>query len=512
MKILDCTIRDGGYYNHWDFSLPIAEKYFRSMNQLPIDILEIGYRSRPQKNYEGKYFYCPDFVIEQARNWAPSKELAIMLNEKDCRIEDLDYLLTPCNGLINTIRMAIAPSRFLDALELAEGIKKRGFKVGFNIMYMSTLSVDTPFFNHISKLNGLVDYFSLVDSYGGIYPEKVREIIGICKSATSIPIGFHGHNNIELAFANSLSAIEAGCELVDATIMGMGRGAGNLKTELWLTHCSTKEGLNVDFNILGELVSQFEELQNVYQWGTNLPYMVSGANSLPQKDVMDWVTKRFYSINSIIRALHNQKNGEQDNLKLPEFMPENKLKRALVVGGGPSILEHLNGLLTFLRNNPDIGIVHASSKHANIFRELPNRQFYCLVGNEGHRMENVFNGLENVTGECILPPFPRKMGTYLPNAMKARSFELRKVLFNNKIDDSHTALALQVSIDLGVDTIYIAGYDGYPNQSVSGKEQDLINENNYLFNKAITHFKSIAAITPSRYEINEQLSLYQLVS
>ena len=154
------------------------------------------------------------------------------------------------------------------------------------------------------------------------------------KSNTSCPVGFHGHNNLELALVNTLTALEHGAEIVDATILGMGRGAGNLKTELLLTVLNSKFGYDVNFNALGDVVGGFEGLLEKHQWGTNLPYMISGSNSLPQKDVMDWVTTRFYSLNSIIRALENQKNKVADNQSLPVFEAEHFTNVVIVGGGG----------------------------------------------------------------------------------------------------------------------------------------------------------------------------------
>jgi 4-hydroxy 2-oxovalerate aldolase len=286
MKILDCTLRDGGYYTNWDFDESIVGLYFESMNKLPVDIIEFGYRSIPKDEYLGKYFYCPDFVLKQAKKMVPDKVLAIMLNEKDCEPDELETLLKPCRGIIQLVRIAVAPARIEKGIELAKAVKAKGFSVALNLMYVSTLSEQPEFFNKIKGIEAVVDYFNLVDSYGGIYPADVEKLVLQCKAKTKVTLGFHGHNNIELAFSNSLAAIKAGCEIVDATITGMGRGAGNLKTELMLTHLATKHHVNVDFNSLSNVTAAFSELQKKYEWGTNLPYMVSGANSLPQKDII----------------------------------------------------------------------------------------------------------------------------------------------------------------------------------------------------------------------------------
>lgn len=157
-----------------------------------------------------------------------------------------------------------------------------GFKVGLNIMYMSKWKEDKNFIVKLNKLNNVVDIIYMVDSFGSVMPEDIRQIICEIKARTTCAIGFHGHNNLQLGLINTLTAIEEGCEFVDTTVLGMGRGAGNLNLELLLTVLN-KRNLNVDFNVLGEVVSVFQPLQNKYKWGTNLPYMLSGANSIPQK-------------------------------------------------------------------------------------------------------------------------------------------------------------------------------------------------------------------------------------
>lgn len=511
INLLDCTLRDGGYYTNWDFKDNIVENYISAMQDLPVDLLEIGYRSIPKKEYFGKYFYYPDFVINKIHKLnRNNKRLALMFNEKDTLPEHLDKLLSGLDGKISLIRLAVDPTKFERALKLGEAIKKRGFNITFNLMYMSKYYQDKSFLAKLKELNGLVEYQIAVDSYGGMLPQQVKELVENMKSNCDEKVGFHGHNNLELAFANTLSAIDAGCDVVDGTIMGMGRGAGNLKTELLLTHFASKGILDFDFNILSKLIELWTPLHKEHEWGTNLPYMVSGANSLPQKDVMEWVTQRFYSFNSIIRALNNQKVGEQDNIRLPIFKPTQYYKNIVVIGGGPNAINHADAIKSFIDKLEDVCIIHASSKNAKSYEEIVCKQFFCLVGNEGHRLESVFNDLKSLTGQCILPPYPRKMGTYLPEVIKEKSFELAEVNFTDQFMDAHTSLALQTALDLKAESIYIAGYDGYDSQTISAKERSLIAENEYIFQKAMNK-ANLVSITSTHYSLKTE-SVYSLIS
>jgi 4-hydroxy 2-oxovalerate aldolase len=510
MKILDCTLRDGGYYTNWDFDSKLVDTYIQSMNHLPVDYLEIGYRSNIEKGYLGEYFYLPLYVMERLKSES-NKKLVIILDEKDIRPEEVKDLLSPCIGLIDMVRLAIDPKNFERAIGLAIAVKAMGFKVGFNVMYMSTWKNEPAFLELLPQIKGIADYFYMVDSFGGVYPEDVKEIYSLVSSRVDVPIGFHGHNNVELALINTLTAIECGATIVDATITGMGRGAGNLKTELLLTALNAKSNLEFDFNMLAKVVDAFTKLQEEYGWGTNLPYMVSGVNSLPQKDVMDWVGKRYYSFNSIIRALQNQSKGVEDNQKLPIFQKTDIYKKAIIVGGGGSVYYHSVAIKKFIQKNPDAIIIHASSKNALVFNELNNQQLFCLVGNEGHRMEEIFDGNMPVEAMCVLPPFPRKMGTYIPEKLESVAFELSKNEFTDKFVDSHTAIALQTVLDLGLIELYFIGYDGYKSGVVDEKSQELLAENQYLLQRFYNKFDGkVESLTETVYDI-ALVSLYSKV-
>lgn len=511
MKILDCTLRDGGYYTNWDFDIDLVETYIKSMNQLPIDYLEIGYRSNLKKGYFGEYFYLPLYVMERLKSES-NKKLVIILDEKDIRVEEVVSLLKPCIGLIDMVRLAIDPNNFERAISLATEVKKMGFEVGFNVMYMSNWKNQAGFLDLLPKIKGIADYFYMVDSFGGVYPEDVREIYNLVRAKVDVPIGFHGHNNIELALINTLTAIECGATIVDATITGMGRGAGNLKTELLLTALNAKSNLDFDFNSLSKVVDAFTKLQEKYGWGTNLPYMVSGVNSLPQKDVMDWVGKRYYSFNSIIRALQNQSRGVEDNQKLSLFQKNNDYKRALIVGGGSSVNIHAIAITKFIEKNPDTIIIHASSKNALIFNHVNNKQLFCLVGNEGHRMEEIFDGNVPTVALCVLPPFPRKMGTYIPQKLENSAFELVSNEFTTKYIDSHTAIALQTVLDLNIEVLFLVGYDGYKDGEIDQKSQELLAENEFLFQSFHKKFKGTTlSLTETVYKLPTTSIFSQLI-
>ncbi len=507
-KILDCTLRDGGYYTDWDFEDNTVDEYVRSMNSLPVDYLEIGYRNNPSKEYLGKLGYSPTSVLAHIRKLS-HKKLCIMLNEKNTLPSDLKVLLAPITGLIDMVRIAIDPMNFERAVALAKAVKSYGFEVGFNVMYMSRWLEQPDFMEKLHLLDDFVDLFCMVDSFGGITPSEVRNIICIVKKNTSCPIGFHGHDNLQLGLINTITAIDCGVDFVDSTILGMGRGAGNLKTELLLTYLN-KEGLTIDFNVLGDVVSAFTPLLEKYRWGTQLPYMISGANSIPQKEVMELVTNRVYPFNSIVRNLQNRKNHIKDNAQYPVFKPR-KFKRAILIGGGNSIKTHFEAIHLFADQEPNTAFVFATARHAALFQEMSFSQFYCLLGPEARRLsKNV--GVYAFKGTCILPPYPRRMGTDVPDFAQGSTFELESIRFTTEYPDSCTTLALQTALDICDGDIYVVGYDGYPGNVLSEKEVSLSQENKILFEEYYkVKGKKLVSLTPSLYQSLNVDSIYRYI-
>lgn len=510
MKILDCTLRDGGYYTNWDFSLPTVESYIKAMNELPIDYIEVGYRNNPTKTYLGKFGYTPVSVLEQLRKKC-KKNIAIMLNEKSTRPEDLDRLLKPIVKLVDMVRIAIDPKNICRAIILAEAVKKMGFEVGFNVMYMSKWSEIDGFLPKLQGINGIADLICMVDSFGGITPREVKDILIEVRKFTNVAVGFHGHNNLQLGLINTLTAIENNIDYVDATILGMGRGAGNLQMELLLTYLNKHYGLELDFNVLGDVITSFTPLKEKYGWETNLPYMLSGANNIPQKEVMEWVTNRVYSFNSIVRALDNRKNNAKDNARFPILDITSKYEYVIIIGGGDCATEHRDAIEAFILSRPSTAIVFATARQAKAYLDLNVPKYYCLVGNEGHRLTlNV--GVQKFTGICVLPPYPRTMGTEVPKFAENFTFELEQIDFIDQYKDSVTTIALQLAMNLTDKEIYVVGYDGYPGNILSEKEVSLTNENKAIFEAfSATRGYALKSLTPSIYKALDVESVYQFI-
>lgn len=510
MTILDCTLRDGGYYTNWDFEAPVVEAYLSAMDKLPVKYIEIGYRNKPSSDYLGQFGYTPIATLETIRSKS-QKKIAVMLNEKSVSASDLAVLLKPIVGLVDVVRLAVAPENFDRALALAKAVKALGFEVSFNLMYMSIWNSTDCLYEKLRALNGEVDVFCMVDSYGSLTPQGVRAIMSNVKESTSVSLGFHGHNNLQMALINSLTAIECGAENIDVTILGMGRGAGNLNLELLLTYLNGSSLLDVDFNAIGDAITVFEPLRAKYNWGTNLPYMLSGANSFPQKEVMEWVMNRRYSFNSIVRALSNRRNNMKDNARFPIFVPYRQYDSVVVVGGGTSAVVHAEAIQQYLLQRRNTAIVFATARHAAAYLNIPNDHYYCLLGDESRRLNHCV-GNRAGEGVGILPPYPRKMGTEILASMEGKVFELEQTAEAQQFAESVTYLALRLSQVLTTGSIFLVGYDGYSGQVLSEKELALSQENQVIFSSfAAKKGAPLQSLTPTVYPELRVESIYQFI-
>jgi len=492
MKILDCTLRDGGYYSYWDFNPSLIRDYLSILNTMPIEYIELGYRQPAKEEYMGEYAYLPISTIEFCKQYAPSKKLAVMLNLKDVDEEQASALVEPLNPAISLIRIATAPKAIAKAAHVAAAIKKQGFLVSVNVMYMSIWQDVPELWLNLHLLNGIADFFCMVDSYGSIYPDQILDIVSRLKQQLNMPIGFHGHDNLSLAFANTLAAIKAGCEIVDVTVMGMGRGAGNLKTELLLTYLA-KMDASINLNSVVELCSLFDPLRNLYHWGTSMPYMISGVNSLPQKEIMSMLSQRRYSVSSIVRRLQNRLKPHI--IKYQTLSAQKAEQPALLVGGGDSVIKHIVAIKAFLHLHPDMPICFLSAKHIRLFDGIINPRFFCMIGNEGVRVEKQ---MQHVTSEDRFVVSSRgETEAYVPEVLHGQTYLLE--VSDGVFADTPLALAIEIAEQVSWNKhLFMVGFDGY-SSSIREDVYDMMRENQELLDRYAVKFMFVSLL-PTEYK------------
>ena len=283
VHVLDCTLRDGGYCNEWDFGFDNARIITSGLVEANVDIIECGFiTNRVDHNPEVTKFNTLDEVAKIIPENRDGKIFVAMMNYGEYRVEDLP----PYDGSsIDGIRVAYHKKNRFEALELCKGIKAKGYLVFIQAM-VSLSYTDEEFLEMIQKVNELNPYsFYIVDSFGMMNGKDLTRLFYMVEHnlKENIWIGFHSHNNLQLAYSNAqqLIAVQTSRNLIiDSSIMGMGRGAGNLNTELFLGFLNENAGKNYDIKpllvIIDKILTHFYERN---YWGYSLPNYISASHN-----------------------------------------------------------------------------------------------------------------------------------------------------------------------------------------------------------------------------------------
>lgn len=310
LTLLDCTLRDGGYYNDWDFAAPLIDKYIQAMSRSRVPVIELGFRFLEPAGYAGPTAHTTDAFIEDL-SVPDDITLGVMLNAKDLVTYSsgpsaaIDRLFAPAMfSRVSLVRIATTWSELSNLRPAIDRLIELGYTVGVNLMQVHARSPHelADFGTWCAKASVAVSYFA--DSFGGLYPSDIAPIVDAIGSTFSGPIGCHLHDNLSLAMANSLAAIDAGVTWVDATIRGMGRGPGNARTEYLAVELSRRSLVDLDVQPLLDLVTNdFARLHDEYGWGTNLFYVLSACNGVHPTYVQNMLGDSRFDTADIVSAI-----------------------------------------------------------------------------------------------------------------------------------------------------------------------------------------------------------------
>ena len=280
VKVVDATLRDGGLVNNFYFTDDFVKELYRTNVKAGVDYMEFGYKASKDmfdvKDF-GKWKFCDDEDIRAVVGDNDTDlKIAIMADVGRC-----DYkkdIINRCESPIDLIRVATYLNTIPAAIEVIEDAKNKGYEVSCNIMAISN-SQESELKVALDMLGkSSADVFYIVDSYGSLYPEQIARISAMYMEFAekyNKKVGIHAHNNQQLAFANTITALVRGVSYLDATANGMGRGAGNCASEQLLGFLK-----NPKYNlipILKFLENHIEPLKaSGVEWGYNVPYLLTG--------------------------------------------------------------------------------------------------------------------------------------------------------------------------------------------------------------------------------------------
>jgi 4-hydroxy 2-oxovalerate aldolase len=276
IKVLDCTIRDGGLINDHQFSDEFVREAYRALSKSGIDYMEMGYRSSkelcPIAEF-GAWKYCDDEKIRAIIDGIESNlKISIMVDAHRVR----EQTFAPKDqSPVDMIRVATYVKDIDKAIDLAKRTKDLGYETSVNIMAISKEN-EWALFEALDQLAATnIDCVYVVDSYGALYCEQVEYLVKQYREhLPGKEIGIHAHNNQQLAFSNTIEGIIHNANYLDASLFGIGRGPGNCCLELLLGFLK-----NPKFNlspVLKFIQEYMLPLRQQIEWGYIIPYMLTG--------------------------------------------------------------------------------------------------------------------------------------------------------------------------------------------------------------------------------------------
>lgn len=469
IHVLDCTLRDGGYCNSWRFGFNNIRKITQSLVDAEIDIIECGFLTSGTEYDTDITRFC---TVDQLEAVLPvnraGRQFVAMVNYGEYTAD----LLPQYDGnSIDGIRVAFHKKDLDAALALCREIKEKGYKVFIQAMVSLSYS-DLEFISLIEKVNDINPYaFYIVDSFGMLKRKNLVRLFYMVENnlKEGIWIGFHSHNNMQLAYSNAQSLAEAQTNrniIIDASIYGMGRGAGNLNTELFVEYLNENNGTDYELkpllNVIDEILDGF--YQQKY-WGYSLPNYISAmhwahpnyARYLSEKntltvEAMDEIfsmipqAKRFEYDKAYIDELYVQymETGNVQEEHKAELCTRIRGKKVVLIGPGKSSKDEKEKIIEFIKSNEAITV--------GVNFDYPEA-------------ETDFIFLSNLRRFRELDDYKKPKCIVTSNIPADRIFLQTKYydLLNNieAVRDNAGMMAIRFLINFGAKEIYLAGFDGY---------------------------------------------------
>ncbi|MCY6483672.1 aldolase catalytic domain-containing protein [Clostridium aestuarii] len=521
IEILDSTLRDGGYVNNWRFNSYTASKIVKSLNQANIDIVELGYVNDTKGASIDSTLFSNIEDIKKILYTNNTSRYVVMINYGDVNIEKVQY-----NQEIFGIRLAFHKKNWKKALIDAKNL----IELGYNVLIQPMLTInysDIELLQLINECNKLNIYaFYIVDSFGSMRQEEVLRLAYLIDNNLNkeVRIGLHCHNNLQLAYSNSIKFIESIYNrnlIVDTSVLGMGRGAGNLNTELFADYLIRVCGKNYKIQPLLDIIDS--NLSIIYRdnyWGYSVGHYISAIYNCHPNYATYLVEKKTLSINKIeqiVKAIKDEKranydkkyienlytkyNSQTDTVKSMIKNLENYIKdnEVLLIAPGKSLLDYKEKIKSFMNSRNLIGI------SVNHISDIVNTDFY-FFSNEKRYNEyiNQINQLK-IDNKIITTSNLKDFNSILVNYK-----ELLGITHEAK--DNSSIMLLNLLNKLKVKKVYIAGIDGYDysensyisnNMELAYSKERVKNLNKdiklELFN--IKNNLEIEFITPSRFDL-----------
>jgi 4-hydroxy 2-oxovalerate aldolase len=511
MRILDCTLRDGGYYNNWDFKLDLVKKYLQIIKKTDIDTIEIGFRFVPKTDtFLGPYAYSTDDYLNfLGIKKSDKQKYAVMINETDAsnyKSGPKDFIskffIKSKNSPISIVRVAVNAKRLNYAEIIIKSLKKLNYSVILNIMQID-LSSDYEIEKMSKKITkwNLIKVLYFADSLGGMDNKRVKEIYDLISRSWKGDIGFHGHDNCRLALKNSNFVNRLGAKWIDSTILGMGRGAGNTKTEQLLKHERNKKSYNGESELFKFIKKDFRKLKKKYKWGSDIFYQLAAKKNVHPTYIQKLKSDTNFNKNDIFNVI-NYLSKNNGNIFSPDKIKNSvnkkkifhnvkyiknifKNKDLLILGPGEELENHKSYLENYIIKYKPIVL-------SGTLKDTINKKLIDYYVTSNFVKNNQSRNLKFFRNKNLILPF-----STLDSVSYGKKFinyelvyEPNKLAIKNKFSilpsDKSLIYALAISVISNPSNTFIIGFDGYSINDIRrleiNKALDLFHEKKYLTN------------------------------
>lgn len=471
IKILDCTLRDGGYNNNWEFGAENIKKIYNGLIESQVDIIECGFITQNIKYEADKTLYdTVNRVTEFYYPYMDNSSSVCMINYGEF---DITNLSNHKDGDIDGIRLAFHKKDMVPALEYCKRIIEKGYKLFIQPMVCMSYS-DAEFIELINLSNEIKPFaFYIVDSFGVMKKnDLVRFFLLVDHNLDkSISIGFHSHNNLQLSYSHAQTLLEINNQrdiIIDSSVMGMGRGAGNLNTELFTQHLNEKLLTSYKTDPLLKIVDEI--LAPIYYhnfWGYSLPHYLSAVhNCHPNYATFldDKNTLKISDINNILSSIPIEKKINYDKILIEElyigyqstkqiFSSNNialiqglvRNKNILIIAPGNSIKEEEDKIIRFISNNDiitfSVNFIPPHFEYNYLF--VSNLKRFEQIKGKSYKNLIITSNIINYKGDAIIVNYSELLND------------------NASVIDNAGLMLIKLLIKLEASKIFLAGFDGY---------------------------------------------------
>lgn len=529
IRLLDCTLRDGGYVNDWNFGNGTMTYIYDRLTSAGVDIIELGFLDdRRPADMDRSIQPDTQSLMRAYSKVCPKNAMVLaMIDYGTCSIDNVEPRE---KTFLDGIRVIFKKEKMYDAADFGKKLIDKGYKVFLQLVSVTDYREEDikAFSEYISDI--MPTAVSIVDTYGLMHKEQVFDYFKLLDKylPEGIGIGYHSHNNFQLAYSNTIELLHLDTDrdiVLDGTLYGMGKSAGNAPIELIAMHLNDVYGKNYDINqLLEAITSNILPIYREHYWGYNLFFYVAAKNDCHPnyvKYLLDKNTLSVKDVNLILERIepdHKLRyNAEYIETLYGEFVLEiiddqecvsllqNKLKghSILLLGPGSSILHNTDLINTYIEKHHPIVIstnfIPDDIRTDYVFISNPLR--YSLVLPKLANSNIKVIGTSNVTS--VDQPFDY--------TVRYDSLISQKAIWDNSL-----AILLNLLKKIGIAEVALAGFDGFkknadenyldPHFDLS-KEYSYLSSVNKCMTKMIGDFRKIMKIefiTSSIYEGKQQ--------